>query len=328
MTAPEVSVVVPVYGVERFVERCARSLFGQTETDTVEFIFVDDCTPDDSIAIISRVLNDYCALKPQVSILRHDQNRGLPQARKTGIEAARGRYILNVDSDDRLEPDAIETLLAKARETDADIVVCDSFYSTDTHETILHQPVNPETLLTDMIRTKNTWAVWNKLIRRDLYFSPEPIVFPEIYMAEDMFQVYQLVYRADKSRIAYVDAPLYHYRARELRDPQVDPAKTRNEYRMMRDNLEQLLALNIGNPSPRVADWLRMRAKVLLYPLLAIKGGRKEILAAYPELNFRILFNPIAPLRSRLLFLAILCGLPKLAATAKSLQMNLRFSRK
>ena len=80
---PKLSVVIPVYGVEKYIERCARSLFEQT-LDDIEYIFVNDCTKDGSIDILNAVINDYPARKEQVRIVHHEKNKGLPFARQSG----------------------------------------------------------------------------------------------------------------------------------------------------------------------------------------------------------------------------------------------------
>ena len=82
-TMPKVSVIVPVYGVEKYMERCARSLFEQT-LDDIEYLFIDDCTPDRSIEILQQVLEEYPHRKPQVTIHRMEQNSGQAAVRKWG----------------------------------------------------------------------------------------------------------------------------------------------------------------------------------------------------------------------------------------------------
>ena len=99
--APAVSVLVPVYGVERYIAACARSLFAQRDVEA-EFLFVDDASPDGSIDRLHEVLAGFPAVAERVRILRHERNRGLGAARRTAIEAARGTYLLHVDSDDAL----------------------------------------------------------------------------------------------------------------------------------------------------------------------------------------------------------------------------------
>ena len=99
---PKVSVLVPVYGVEKYIERCARSLFEQT-LDDMECIFVDDCTPDDSMQVLVKILSEYPRRKEQVKIIHHETNQGLPAARQSGLKIATGEYIAHCDSD-RLLP--------------------------------------------------------------------------------------------------------------------------------------------------------------------------------------------------------------------------------
>ena len=103
----KVSLLVPVYGVEKYIRQCSRTLFGQTYDD-IEYVFVDDCSPDNSVAVIRQVLAEYPHREQQVRIVRHDHNRGLGAARKTALEAATGDFVLNVDSDDYLSLDAVE----------------------------------------------------------------------------------------------------------------------------------------------------------------------------------------------------------------------------
>ena len=119
----KLSVCIPVYNVAPYVEQCARSLFGQTYED-MEFLFVDDATPDDSIGIVRRVLADYPARQGQVKVLRHETNRGLVAARKTAIRAATGDLITHCDSDDWVDPDLYAKMVARMEEEGADAVLC------------------------------------------------------------------------------------------------------------------------------------------------------------------------------------------------------------
>lgn len=117
----KVSILVPVYGVEKYIERCAVSLFEQTYED-LEYIFVDDCSPDHSIEILERVMERYPQRKVQTVILRMEENRGVGYVRKTLLEKATGDYITFVDSDDLVAERMVELLTAKAQETKADVI--------------------------------------------------------------------------------------------------------------------------------------------------------------------------------------------------------------
>ncbi len=101
-----ISILVPIYGVEKYIERCSRSLFGQTYFN-IEYIFVDDCTKDNSIGILKKVLMDYPLRAKKVKIVSHSTNRGLSAARNTALTHAEGAYIMHVDSDDYLSECAV-----------------------------------------------------------------------------------------------------------------------------------------------------------------------------------------------------------------------------
>lgn len=313
----DVSVVVPVYGVEKYIERCVRSLFEQTLTEGVEFIFVDDCTPDNSIDIIKEVLTEYPQRADQVKILRHDENRGLPQARKTGIDATQGEYIYNVDSDDWLELAALEKMYMAAVDNDADMIVCDMFYSSDSQCVASHRPFNSKKRFIDEVTSgRAAWWVCSKLIRRRLYFCPAPIVFPEKHMAEDLFQMLQIAERTSKT--IYLPENLYHY----YWNPQSqskNPEKVRRDFKMMKENIESIIAIRGTERRKGENDWLRMQAKVMLYPLLEVMGGRREYLDGYKELNWKILFNPITPMKSKLRHLGVLLGLNTIVEKGRNL---------
>ena len=92
----KVSVVIPVYGVEKYIERCVRTLFGQT-LDDMEFIFVNDCTPDCSIDLLCSVLEEFPQRKEQVRIINQPHNMGAAKAREVGIKAATGEYIIHCE---------------------------------------------------------------------------------------------------------------------------------------------------------------------------------------------------------------------------------------
>ena len=120
----QVSILVCVYNTEKYIGRCAESLFGQTLRD-VEYIFVDDSSTDNSIGVMESVLARYPERSEQVRTIRLAQNRGPEFARMTAAEHAAGDYLMFVDSDDYAEPDMAERLYRTAVETEADIVVCD-----------------------------------------------------------------------------------------------------------------------------------------------------------------------------------------------------------
>ncbi|MBR4388619.1 MAG: glycosyltransferase family 2 protein [Prevotella sp.] len=116
-----VSILIPIYKVERWIEKSARSAFEQT-FENIDFIFVDDCSPDNSIEILKQVINDYPHRTPKVRIIHHERNRGIAVVRNALVEACNTEFLFFLDSDDWMEPNAIELLVNKQLETGADIV--------------------------------------------------------------------------------------------------------------------------------------------------------------------------------------------------------------
>lgn len=119
---PIVSIVIPVYKVEPYIRRCIDSVLSQTYRQ-IEVILVDDCTPDNSMAIADRTISLSEVKDMSFKYLRHEQNRGLSAARNTGINAATGEYIYFLDSDDELLPNCIQLLIEPFEKQKLDFVI-------------------------------------------------------------------------------------------------------------------------------------------------------------------------------------------------------------
>ncbi|MBR2373031.1 MAG: glycosyltransferase [Lentisphaeria bacterium] len=122
MTQPCISIIIPVYGVEEYIDRCARSLFEQTMKEGIEFVFVNDCTEDQSIDILEKILMEYPHRQNQIKIINHEINRGLGETRNTGLINAQGAYVWFVDSDDSIVPEAAAELLELCGCRDIDVL--------------------------------------------------------------------------------------------------------------------------------------------------------------------------------------------------------------
>lgn len=206
----KISVIIPVYGVEAYIERCVRSLMEQTMTDSVEFIFVNDATKDCSIGILEKVLLDYPDKISQVKILNHDVNRGLPAARNTGLDAATGEYVLHIDGDDFAEPRMLEILYKALKDNDADMAWCDYYITFANKRRVIAQPSfdSPIEAIKGMLRGTMKYNVWNKMCRRSLYVDND-ISFPDGNpMGEDLTMIMVALY---VQKCAVVKEPLYNY---------------------------------------------------------------------------------------------------------------------
>jgi Glycosyltransferases, probably involved in cell wall biogenesis len=210
---PAISVIVPIFKVERFIERNARQLFMQ-DMEGVEYIFVDDCSPDNSVAILEKVIAEFPDRAAATSILRHETNKGLPSARNSGLMVAKGEFIFHCDSDDWIEKDALSQLYNTAVSTDSDVVWCDWYLSFKNNERYMSQAppeygqVTGFQLVKLMLGGRIRFNVWNKLVKRTLYERVDHW-FPDGYgMGEDMTMI-RLISHANK--VTYLPSALYHY---------------------------------------------------------------------------------------------------------------------
>ena len=205
----KVSVVIPVYGVEKYIERCVRSLFEQT-LDSIEYIFVDDCTPDNSIAVMEKVLAEYPQRQDQVKIIRHEVNQGVGAARNHGVAACTGDYVIHCDPDDWVDLNMYEKLYNKAVETDADMVMC--FFEEHKENLVTRVSMQTYSEIHDLFKEYFNTAVfnslWNKIFRASVAKSPM-IIPDEIIMGEDLLRVSQMLMRCKK--ISYETTVFYHY---------------------------------------------------------------------------------------------------------------------
>ncbi len=205
-----VSILIPVFRVENYIERCGRSLFNQTYHN-LEYIFVDDCSPDNSIKLLKKIILDYPERNGQIKILRHERNRGLAAARNTAVAAARGEFVVHVDSDDWMEPQAIEWLVQKQVMTNADIVTGNSWRHFSDHiETVnVNEFDTKEDEILAYIKPTLQHVIWSRLIRRSLYTEHGIKALEGTNIGEDWQVVPQLVYYAHSSICLH--QRIYHY---------------------------------------------------------------------------------------------------------------------
>lgn len=209
MNTKLVTIIIPIYNVSTYIERCARSLYEQTYR-YIEYIWVNDATQDESIEILKRITEDYPSRKMQMRIITHEQNMGLPTARNSGLKFSTGDYVFHCDSDDYIDKDMIRQLIRKAIDEDADIVYSDWYLSFTKSERSMKQPVHadPQECVKAMLCGSLRFNVWNKLVKRSLYVDNQ-IRFPDgCGMGEDMTMIKVFAYA---QKVAYVDRCYYHY---------------------------------------------------------------------------------------------------------------------
>lgn len=204
---PEVSVIIPVYNTEQFLEDCLNSVLAQTFTD-FEIIAVDDGSTDNSAAIVKQF-----AAKDNRIVIIHQENKGLSEARNTGIKAARGNWITFVDSDDMLAPRFLQKLWDAAKQNNASIACSDKqlFWKESeigNGDTATAQAIalSPEKALERALYQKNgpDYSAWSKLYDSQIWQSHK--FTPGIYF-EDMDCIPQVLLEAKK--VTFVPEPLY-----------------------------------------------------------------------------------------------------------------------
>lgn len=294
---PKVSVIIPVYKVEKFIARCAESLLSQT-LENVEFIFVDDASPDGSIGLVEECM----ARHPErnARILVHPENKGLPAARNTGLAAASGEYVFHCDSDDYADPGMLESMYGEAVRNDADIVWCDWYLTFGHNERYMTQPAygSPMEALKGMLSGAMKFNVWNKLARRSLY-TDNGITFPAGYgMGEDMTM---MMLFACAKKVTYFPAAFYHYvKTNTEAFSRTYSDRHLAELRYNIDRIEQYMKTRFGGRLYTELAFLKLDAK---FPFLLSGDSSKLKLWTewYPEANRYIMRNRRISLRSRLL---------------------------
>ena len=201
----KVSIIVPVYNVEKYLDKCLKSLVNQTLKD-IEIIVVNDGTKDNSQKIIDKYVNKY----PKLVKSYIKENGGLSSARNYGLKYAKGKYIAFVDSDDYVETNMYQKLYDKAVEKDFDMVVCNLKYIYETKEVNAYSNINKDILTKEEIKKSmiNIYpSAWNKLFNKRLFKNK--VLFKEKVWFEDVEFLYRLYPYINS--IGTVEDYLYNY---------------------------------------------------------------------------------------------------------------------
>lgn len=208
------SIVIPVYNVEEYLEKCVSSVLNQSYKGEYEIIMVDDGSTDSS----GQLCEELKKKNPQKSIkVIHQENKGLGGARNTGIMAAQGEYLFFVDSDDSISLEALKKLDEFAEKTDCDIISFDSLKVDEDGNELYTIKAYTEDGAVSSIKEKNDviltgHGAWNKIIKRKL-FTESGVLFPEKLWFEDLATIPKLYPFADK--MGYMSESLYYYLQRE-----------------------------------------------------------------------------------------------------------------
>lgn len=206
-----VSVIIPVYNVEKYIERCAKSLLSQTLGD-IEYIFIDDCTPDGSIKVLQKVLTKFPTKAGMVRIERMPTNSRQAAVRKYGIQLAKGDYIIHCDSDDWVDTDLYEKMYNEAVNSGADVVMCpikDEYKAYGSTRPIPLLPSKCNEVVENWYKNSVGMFCWNKLVKRSIYTDNNLLPYEGVNMWEDNGLMLRVFYYA--KGLSQIEGSVYHY---------------------------------------------------------------------------------------------------------------------
>ncbi len=208
-----ISVIIPVYNVELYIEQCLRSLFTQTLTEGVEFIIINDASQDKSMEITYSLIKEFPELN--ILVLNNEVNLGIGTTRMIGINKIKGEYSIQIDGDDYCEATMLEQMWNKAKETNADIVICDYsdiYRNASVYKT---QELKSDNIgnITALLKGELFGAMWNKLVRTSLYRDNNINHTPGINHQGDLVLSVKLFYFA--TNVTKLSRSLICYRHRE-----------------------------------------------------------------------------------------------------------------
>lgn len=203
----KISIIIPIYNVNDYIERCLDSVLCQESEDfDLECILVNDCTPDDSMNIVERKLKDYVG-KIDFIIANHLYNKGLSASRNTGVQHAKGDFVFFLDSDDKLEVGAFKYMVNAVkkecvRNSDIDVIIGNTYICKDGKPSMSYKVVDPffldnsdETALRSLLCRDLYHIACNKLVKRELILRHN-VFFKEGIIDEDMLWSYFVFYYA------------------------------------------------------------------------------------------------------------------------------------
>jgi glycosyltransferase involved in cell wall biosynthesis len=204
-----VSIVVPIYNIERYLAKCIDSIRAQSY-ERIEILLVDDESPDNC----PKLCDDYAALDNRIQVI-HKTNGGLSDARNSGLHQAKGEYVVFIDGDDYVHRDYIQTLLQEIITQKADISVCNYYrvYEGNVRKIANHadsMTYSNIEAMRDVFTYPSVCEVmtWNKMFKKSL-FTENMILFPVGKIHEDNYTTYKLFYFSKK--VTYINTPLYYY---------------------------------------------------------------------------------------------------------------------
>lgn len=233
--APEISVIVPVYNVEKYIANCLESILAQTFKN-FEVVLINDCSPDNSRQIAESYLEKFAG---RLKIYDNEKNLGVSLTRNKGLKISSGEYIFFIDSDDLITPTALEEMHKLMKNYNAEVIYIEKYFKADDDGKIFEKKISqgakrvskptfePEDLAerVDYISRKNFWGTpWSKFVRRDFLLNNE-IFFPNLVPCEDHIWTFGLFFFAKR----FLRVPNAIYIRRMSKGSEVRAKRTREQ---------------------------------------------------------------------------------------------------
>ena len=262
---PKVSVIVPIYNVEKYLEKCINSLLSQTLED-IQIILVNDGSKDNS----GNIAREYEKNNKNRIIYVEKENGGLSDARNYGLKYATGDFIAFLDSDDYIEKNAYEEMYNKAIEENADYVECDFIWEFPNKIRVDKQyPYKNKKEMLSFVRV----VAWNKLIKRQLIIDNN-LEFPKGLRYEDVEFTYKLI--PFVNRFAYVDKPFIHYVQREDSIANVQNERTAEIFTVLDNVIEFYKKIHMLDIDTREIIYLKIIRNFTFKEISQILGKNEE----------------------------------------------------
>lgn len=210
----KISVIIPIYNVEKYLEKCLKSVINQTYKD-LEIICVDDCSPDNS----NKIVQEYLKKDSRIKLIKREKNGGLSAARNSGLKITTGEYIYFLDSDDWIDLDYLEKMVSAIKENNVDVVLNTKIVKEEERKQNVQFLPNlcPQSLENKFLNTQDcvwklVWNVWAYLWKKSALDKIDA-KFPEGYINEDMY--FQSIVLSSLDKIYVIRNSSYHYLIRK-----------------------------------------------------------------------------------------------------------------
>ena len=310
----KLSIVVPFYNDAKYIERCSRSLFEQSYSD-IEFVFVNDCSTDDSQYVLENVIRNYPAIKHRVKLHINETNKGGGRSRMIGIDMSSGEYVMCCDADDWIEKETCEQMLKIGIDNNADIIQCGMCIDRGVTREIELFPYTCESkeTLKDMYLLNGIYSsLCNKMVRKELYVKHQIMPLPDVFMWDDFSVSFQLRFHSQKTVV--VNKPFYHYMINVGESVgNFTEDKVQQQIRVAKFFEDFISSLNKSGEFENAINYVKFMSKLGYFTNEKIRNLDKWK-KIYPESNDHVMQYKRIPLSRRIVFKLGLGLFPLLAS--------------